>query len=110
MTSHLNGSKQRKRGGHPKVDLQSIVKFEKDREFLKKYIEKHFSDAEMIDYEKETKELELAASGGLTHKEIDRQFAEESQRAWRFLSDNVILREATRNPNKHQKLVKERAH
>ena len=55
VTSRLNGSRMRRQSGHAKIDLQSIMKFEKDREFLKAYIEKHFSDSQMIDYEKETK-------------------------------------------------------
>ena len=90
----------------PAFDLQSIVKFEADREHLKKYIQANFRDSEMLDYEKETRDLVDTAH--LSDKEIDRQFAEVSQRPWRFLSENVIFRD-TNHLNKHQQLIKEKA-
>ena len=88
-----------------KVDIQSIVKFEKDRDYLKVFIEKNFNDADLINYELENRDL-LQFSGGqlnkkMSDKEIDRKFAKDSQRVWRFLSNSVIFREASRNPNKH---------
>ena len=60
----------------------------------------------MLDYEKETRDLVDTAH--LSDKEIDRQFAEVSQRPWRFLSENVIFRD-TNHLNKHQQLIKEKA-
>lgn len=47
------------------------MKFEKDREYLKKYIQKHFRDADMIDYEKETRDLAMDGAR-MTDKDIDR--------------------------------------
>ena len=88
------------------MDLQGIVKFEDDREHLKEYIQANFRDSEMMDYEKETKDLVDPAR--LSDKELDRQFAEVSQRPWRFLSENVIFRD-TSHLNKHQQLIKEKA-
>lgn len=61
----------------------------------------------MIDYEKETSQLEMEV-GMLTDKEIYRQFELSSQKAWRFLSENVILRESV-ILNKHQKMIKDKA-
>lgn len=82
-----------------RVDLQGVIKFESDREYLARYIRANFRDSEMLDYERETKDVIDVAQ--MSNKDIDRQFAQDSQRAWRFLSQNVIFRDAKSHLNKH---------
>ena len=82
-----------------KFDLTPIIKFEKDRDHLKEYVYNNFRDSEMIDYERETKAARDLAR--MTDDEIDREFASNSKRSWKFLSENVIFRDSKNSLNKH---------
>ena len=69
---------------------------------LKSFIQVHFKDCDLIDYERVIQEHERG-SKTLSGKEVEDDLEKERQRIWRFLSENVIM--AT-NLNRHQEIIK----
>ena len=60
---------------------------------MKKFITENFKDLELMDFETENR-LTQRALNLISQKELTQDFITDSQKIWRFLADNVILRES----------------
>lgn len=60
---------------------------------MKKFITENFKDLELMDFETENR-LTQRALNLISQKELTQEFITDSQKIWRFLADNVILRES----------------
>ena len=60
---------------------------------MKKFISENFKDLELMDFEAENR-ITQRALNLISQKESTQEFITDSQKIWRFLADNVILRES----------------
>ena len=97
-----NYNPKRKRTGREKYmpdRSKPMYPFSTNCNNLKKFIQSTYMDYELIDYD-ELHKMDDRLTSGMTYDELTAEIAEDSQRVWKFLSEEVIFREST-NLNKH---------
>ena len=84
--------------------MHQLLKYNNNCGFLKEFIVSNYDDKELIDYDEEHY-MDDRNNTKFTGKELDREFAEHSQKYWQFMAEKVIFRDPKYKLNQHQMFI-----